>query len=136
MSDYRKPETLDLRVRLRFSKLIDPELYQLLSDLSESERSSLLHAMITRSALGVAMPLNGLAQSTEVMSRAVSRQQGDTVAPSNSMAASTPARIDGLEPRNLTSGAQQEEPTRPSRVLNQIWTMLVSGRKRESRSTE
>lgn len=136
MSDYRKPETLDLRVRLRFSKLIDPELYQLLSDLSESERSSLLHAMITRSALGVAMPLNGLAQSTEVMSRAVSRQQGDTVAPSNSMAAPTPARIDGLEPRNLTSGAQQEEPTRPSRVLNQIWTMLVSGRKRESRSTE
>lgn len=57
MSDPRKSETLDLRVRFRFSKLIDPDLYQVLSNLSESERSSLLHAMITRSALGVAMPM-------------------------------------------------------------------------------
>lgn len=136
MNDNRKPETLDLRVRFRFSKLIDPELYQLLNELSESERSSLLHAMITRSALGVAMPLNGLAQSTEVMSGVPTRQKGNTVAPSNRIAATAPVHIDGPEPRNLASAARQEVPTPPPRVLNRIWTMLASGRKREIRSTE
>lgn len=63
MSDPRKSETLDLRVRFRFSRLIDPDLYQVLSNLSETERSSLLHAMITRSALGVAMPMGKMIEA-------------------------------------------------------------------------
>lgn len=36
MNDPRKTETLDLRVRFRFSRLIDPELFLVLSNLTEA----------------------------------------------------------------------------------------------------
>lgn len=72
MSDPRKTETLDLRVRFRFSRLIDPELFMILSNLNEADRSSLLHAMITRSAIGVSMPLNGAAQNLRASTAVVS----------------------------------------------------------------
>lgn len=104
MSDPRKSETLDLRVRFRFSKLIDPDLYQVLSNLSESERSSLLHAMITRSALGVAMPMGKMIQ-------AIPQPSGESAHPASSPASDAEGNPTAVATPTTRPIANQERNT-------------------------
>lgn len=136
MSDPRKSETLDLRVRLRFSKLIDPDLYQVLSNMSESERSSLLHAMITRSALGVAMPMGKMIQT-------VPQPSGESAHPAASPAsdvegnptavASPTARPIEVHERNADAASPaslQGDQAMNTGVATRIWRFLTGQKTR------
>lgn len=60
---------------------------------------------LNRSALGVAMPLNGLAVSTEALPNTVATQQGSPDTPAASIPTPTPERIDDLEQRSVATDA-------------------------------
>lgn len=136
MCDTRKTDTLDLRVRFRFSRLIDPELFLVLSNLNEADRSSLMHAMITRSAIGIAMPLNGLAQSLQPGSGGTTTQLADAVTndpPEESallagegLETRADAPAEASDPSPPPNDAQtQQSATNRKGALGRVWIALV-----------
>jgi hypothetical protein len=54
------PESVTVRPSLKFYKDVDPGLYNTLTSLPEQIRGEFIHSMLTRSAVGVATPLQPL----------------------------------------------------------------------------